>query len=183
VHELLDSIPFLPCFLTLSFAFVSVPFQQTNETTWERPKPPPTESDELPVGWVAIRHAATGQIFYQHEVTGEKRWTKPEKADDRSDIRAAAAGAASGKRKLESGETKSIDADTSADQKRSAGESRDALRARIEAGLDPLDPSQSGKRSGVSKLEEKMADSTASGALWQQRPYPAPGAVLKGKRK
>lgn len=171
--------------------------QHTNETTWERPKPPPSEDDELPVGWVAIRHAATGQIFYQHEVTGEKRWTKPERPDDRSDIptaggassstaAAAAGGGGSGKRKLEEGGgggAKSADADTSADQKRAAMESREALRARIEAGLDPLDPSQSGKRSGVSKLEEKMADSTASGALWQQRPYPAPGAVLRGQRK
>ena len=24
-----------------------------------------------------------------------------------------------------------------------------------------------------------MADSTASGPLWQQRPYPAPGKILK----
>lgn len=29
----------------------------------------------------------------------------------------------------------------------------------------------------------KMADSTASGPLWQQRPYPAPSEALKGKDK
>lgn len=28
-----------------------------------------------------------------------------------------------------------------------------------------------------------MADSTASGPLWQQRPYPAPSQVLKAKEK
>jgi len=28
-----------------------------------------------------------------------------------------------------------------------------------------------------------MADSTASGPLWQQRPYPAPGQALKGKER
>ena len=28
-----------------------------------------------------------------------------------------------------------------------------------------------------------MADSTASGPLWQQRPYPAPGQALKTKAK
>lgn len=28
-----------------------------------------------------------------------------------------------------------------------------------------------------------MADSTASGPLWQQRPYPAPGQALKSKEK
>ena len=26
-----------------------------------------------------------------------------------------------------------------------------------------------------------MADSTASGPLWQQRPYPAPGKILRGR--
>ena len=26
-----------------------------------------------------------------------------------------------------------------------------------------------------------MADSTASGPLWQQRPYPAPGTILRAK--
>lgn len=29
----------------------------------------------------------------------------------------------------------------------------------------------------------KMADSTASGPLWQQRPYPAPGQALKKEKK
>lgn len=28
---------------------------------------------------------------------------------------------------------------------------------------------------------DKAADSTASGPLWQQRPYPAPGVALKRK--
>lgn len=26
-----------------------------------------------------------------------------------------------------------------------------------------------------------MADSTASGPLWQQRPYPAPGTIMRAK--
>ena len=30
---------------------------------------------------------------------------------------------------------------------------------------------------------ERMADSTASGALWQQRPLPAPGQILKQQRR
>lgn len=35
------------------------------------------------------------------------------------------------------------------------------------------------KRGG--RGSDKMADSTASGPLWQQRPYPAPGTIMKSK--
>ena len=31
------------------------------------------------------------------------------------------------------------------------------------------------------RTSDKMADSTASGPLWQQRPYPAPGTILRAK--
>ena len=40
-----------------------------------------------------------------------------------------------------------------------------------------------GKWSTGMGKDGKMADSTASGPLWQQRPYPAPGMALKGKEK
>lgn len=30
-------------------------------------------------------------------------------------------------------------------------------------------------------MTDKMADSTASGPLWQQRPYPAPGTIMRSK--
>ena len=32
---------------------------------------------------------------------------------------------------------------------------------------------------GTNNAGERMADSTASGPLWQQRPYPAPGKILR----
>ena len=38
---------------------------------------------------------------------------------------------------------------------------------------------QGNKRGG--RTSDKMADSTASGPLWQQRPYPAPGTILRAK--
>lgn len=38
---------------------------------------------------------------------------------------------------------------------------------------------QGNKRGG--RTSDKMADSTASGPLWQQRPYPAPGTILRTK--
>ncbi|CAN0369263.1 unnamed protein product, partial [Hapterophycus canaliculatus] len=50
--------------------------------------------------------------------------------------------------------------------------------------IDPLDPTgkTGGKWSdGLVQVGERMADSTASGPLWQQRPYPAPGKILRGR--
>lgn len=56
--------------------------------------------------------------------------------------------------------------------------------------IDPMDPASYGEcgkgrwSSGLAN-EEKSADSTASGPLYQMRPYPSPGDVLRaqGKRK
>lgn len=42
---------------------------------------------------------------------------------------------------------------------------------------------QGGRWSSGKDISGKMADSTASGPLWQQRPYPAPGQALKSKDK
>lgn len=52
--------------------------------------------------------------------------------------------------------------------------------------IDPMDPlgQERGKNSdGTNNPGERMADSTASGPLFQQRPYPAPGSVLRGGDK
>lgn len=52
--------------------------------------------------------------------------------------------------------------------------------------VDPMDPTGAEAGAKVRSLGpngEKMADSTASGPLFQQRPYPAPGSVLRGQGK
>lgn len=56
--------------------------------------------------------------------------------------------------------------------------------------IDPMDPASygdcgKGRWSSGLATEEKSADSTASGPLYQMRPYPSPGDVLRaqGKRK
>lgn len=53
-------------------------------------------------------------------------------------------------------------------------------------GIDPMDPAAYGDdvpvgtwSTGINKDEKTGADVTASGPLFQQRPYPAPGAVLR----
>jgi hypothetical protein len=47
--------------------------------------------------------------------------------------------------------------------------------------IDPLDPMEG--KNPAKNPGERMADSTASGPLFQQRPYPAPGSVLRGEKK
>ena len=48
--------------------------------------------------------------------------------------------------------------------------------------IDPMDPTgEEGQKAsqGTNNMGERMADSTASGPLWQQRPYPAPGKIVR----
>mmetsp|Transcript_28952 Transcript_28952/g.63366 ORF Transcript_28952/g.63366 Transcript_28952/m.63366 type:complete len:87 (+) Transcript_28952:1-261(+) len=51
--------------------------------------------------------------------------------------------------------------------------------------MDPMDPSsysdapQGGWSIGLQGAQPRAADTTASGPLFQQRPYPSPGAVIK----
>ena len=47
--------------------------------------------------------------------------------------------------------------------------------------VDPLDPTFGHGRDAVHHKGERMADSTAGGALWEQRPLPVPSAVLRMK--
>ncbi|KAL3136817.1 hypothetical protein ABBQ38_005530 [Trebouxia sp. C0009 RCD-2024] len=61
---------------------------------------------------------------------------------------------------------------------------RPAKKARRDA-FDPMDPSsysdapQGGWSSGLAGAQPRAADTTATGPLFQQRPYPSPGAVLR----
>ncbi|KAK9837203.1 hypothetical protein WJX84_009090, partial [Apatococcus fuscideae] len=54
---------------------------------------------------------------------------------------------------------------------------------------DPMDPSSysdapKGKWStGLAGAQPRAADTTASGPLFQQRPYPSPGSVLRSNQK
>ena len=46
--------------------------------------------------------------------------------------------------------------------------------------LIQFEAQQGGNKRG-GRGTDKMADSTASGPLWQQRPYPAPGTIMRAK--
>ncbi|KAK9819918.1 hypothetical protein WJX72_003950 [[Myrmecia] bisecta] len=55
--------------------------------------------------------------------------------------------------------------------------------------LDPMDPAaysdapRGGWSTGLEGVQPRAADTTASGPLFQSRPYPAPGAVLRANQK
>lgn len=158
--------------------------KRTNETSWEFPvnlsgvntrnstekQSTISEESKLPPGWVEVVHSATLQKFYVHQGTGEKRWTKPTTESDQSDI------PNSNKSKITS------EADTKKSKGKYTAEQEAEKRRRLL--VDPLDPTGGmGKWVDGMNRDGKMADSTASGPLWQQRPYPAPGQALKGKEK
>lgn len=140
-------------------------------------KETPAANDEtLPPGWEKKFHPASKQYYYFHTATKERRWTKPETENDGSDIRAP-----------------DIEQSGGGGGQRSAQDRREERRRRKnkkgggeDDEVDPMDPTGNKKgkwTDGMINMGERMADSTASGPLWQQRPYPAPGQVLRGLAK
>lgn len=115
-------------------------------------------SAPLPPGWRAVEHLSSRQTYYVHCATGEQRWSLP------------------------TGSTSSTDIPTSKpehdDEAKPSPRSAPRKRQRE---VDPLDPGGGSGRwsDGLHHKGERMADSTATGPLWQQRPYPAPSEVLR----
>ncbi|CAM9283984.1 unnamed protein product, partial [Discosporangium mesarthrocarpum] len=180
--------------------------QARGETTWSRPsghssgaeglssrspspssssplKWPSTATGGLPEGWKRVDHAATGQTYFVHEGTGERSFTRPKEGG--------------GVRQGQELSGKPPGSGPTAETKGGSGGGlsspghRQPGRKRGRGGggvghapeeIDPLDPT--GKKGGrwsdgLVAVGERMADSTASGPLWQQRPYPAPGKILR----
>lgn len=146
--------------------------QSTDETTWEKPtsekesipSAKEAESRSLPSGWRSELHPATRQVFYVNTVTGERSGIHP---SEKKQEPTSSTSSSSGSKRAE----KEIIL-------------KDEKKRKISKDIDPLDPTGGkGKWSNGLNVGGKMADSTASGPLWQQRPYPAPGAILKNKPK
>ena len=130
------------------------------------PQAPLVLSAPLPPGWTAHTHAASRQIYYLKAGSDVKRWEPPTSAD--------AAGDGATKRPAPKPAAPLAYHPTMAAAERKKQERNKHM-------VDPLDPGgrKTGKWSdGMHHKGERMADSTASGPLWQQRPYPAPGKVL-----
>jgi len=162
----------------------------------------------LPLGWVEVPHPSTGQVVFERRdaATGEtivRRWTRPTKGDDGTDMHQALTqgdqgGGGGAPVKFSLGGSGGRKRSQAADNEGGGGDGKKKKKAKEEDGssrafawqksrkIDPMDPlgEEQGRNSaGTNNPGERMADSTASGPLWQQRPYPAPGSVLRGGKK
>lgn len=74
-------------------------------------------------------------------------------------------------------------------QAEQAARHRSRAEAREREGQDPMDPSsysdapRGGWTSGLEGFQPTAADTTASGPLFQSRPYPSPDSVLRQNQK
>ena len=174
------------------------------------PAAAPEAAAPLPAGWRRVLHAATGQTVYEHQETKERRWEPPtgEGGAGGAQPSAAAVGqllaapvkfslggiGAAAKRKVPAAASGGGGGGDGGDNgggvgsgKSSGGRGDDGKRVKFDwqksRKIDPMDPTgaEAGK-GGKGPDGERMADSTASGPLFQQRPYPAPGSVLRGQQ-
>jgi hypothetical protein len=138
----------------------------TNEVTWDRPVQVEVVNDysglntprvnDLPPNWIEKTHAATKQSFYQNTVTGKTSFTRPVTEVVSTIIPTATSSSTPQQITLSGNKVKLSDSNTV---------SNDSKRLRS---VDPLDPTR-GKGSGNGPQDGSMADSTATGPLWQQR--------------
>lgn len=158
---------------------------KTSETTWEKPfctsvpisnQINGTDTDTaggkllngeqsnevIPIGWKKVIHPATKQVYYVNELTGEKKSSFESNDQNKAAV------------------NKGDDANIVGEKKKSSSNSKQDIEKRRRIVVDPLDPTGGmGKWMDGLSGDGKMADSTASGPLWQQRPYPAPGSILR----
>ncbi|CAM9473589.1 unnamed protein product [Ectocarpus sp. 6 AP-2014] len=168
-------------------------------TTWVRPTGPASggsadggaasgggSTPGLPEGWKAVTHAATGQTHYVHEASGKRSFTLPgSEPPDASSSSGQRQRGREGRGGHAGGGGGGAASSARSSEGRNRGDSnRPKKKGRGSWEIDPLDPTgkTGGKWSdGLVQVGERMADSTASGPLWQQRPYPAPGKILRGR--
>ncbi|VDN04713.1 unnamed protein product [Thelazia callipaeda] len=91
---------------------------------------------------------------------------------------------------LDSDGSESFSASDSGEENTIELNDRDKLKRAKRKGIDPMDPAAYGDHvpvgtwnSGLHAHDKTGADVTASGPLFQQRPYPAPGVVLRKQQK
>eukprot|EP01029_Cantina_marsupialis_P027587 TRINITY_DN773060_c0_g1_i1.p1 TRINITY_DN773060_c0_g1~~TRINITY_DN773060_c0_g1_i1.p1 ORF type:complete len:322 (-),score=99.29 TRINITY_DN773060_c0_g1_i1:213-1178(-) len=187
--------------------------KESGKTQWAKPAkerksssfdPPETMSDEmkkkleskgivssvsaLPPGWKAVKDPKSKRTYYWNKTTNKTTWTRPEaKLEATKKLMEKNRNKPIAKKGMRPGDTtESLKIRSSMPRTVSKTVSRKRKRNPKDSdGADPLDPTGSGGKwsDGLFMDGEKAADSTAAGPLWQQRPYPAPGAILKHRKK
>ena len=149
--------------------------------------------ENLPKGWKKTKHPASGQFYYLNEITKVKRWTRPEEENDISDIANRKTNdkndndhnndTTTTKRTDKNQKCLNVNNKSNIIHNNDHGRNHDKSKKRKERDIDPLDPTngRGEKKGGANTTGDIMADSTATGSLFQQRPYPAPGSILRVK--
>ncbi|KAG7477491.1 hypothetical protein MATL_G00070250 [Megalops atlanticus] len=156
-----------------------------------------TRAENLPPNWYKVFDPACGLPYYWNMETDLVSWLSPNdpgavitKAAKR--MRAAEAGEDRGERQYEKPE-RERDRDEVRERRLQRREDSAPYgkakrgRERKDEEMDPMDPSAYSDAprgtwsTGLPKRNEAKtgADTTAAGPLFQQRPYPSPGAVLR----
>lgn len=173
--------------------------EKTEENEPEKKKK--FKDQPLPPGWFKVPDPGSGQAYFWNVHTNQVAWRHP------NDPRAEITYPASWQQKKESKESKSTD-DGKEDKSKSkvkTGKHPSLVKAQRQKeknapyrknkkdddALDPMDPasySDVGRGSWSTGLKEDSevktgVDTTASGPLFQQRPYPSPGDVLRRNKK
>eukprot|EP00198_Chlamydomonas_reinhardtii_P007647 XP_001696984.1 predicted protein [Chlamydomonas reinhardtii] len=163
------------------------PPRPPGERLWLRP------IKSLPRGWAFGTCPATGVTYYYNPRTGERTWSKPVQQDflPSPSFIGAKAGYVFKKGPQGDGDggARKSRLEAIAEEQRRRNEARGKVpkNKKVDDELDPMDPAaySDAPRGGWSTGLEGIAaaDSTAGGPLWQSRPYPAPGSVLRSNKK
>jgi hypothetical protein len=179
---------------------------ETQETSWTRPEykapEPPKPISNLPEGWIEKIHPATNQKYYFHPATGKSSSELPSVAPKTETMKSSSKPSSV---PLIAANPIKNDFQNSKMKGKTINEHSDeaAGRKKRTFDLDMLDPSTAKvffilllffllslfnfffsfisiffSQKVKSSNDERMADSTAGGSLWQQRPYPAPSSAV-----
>ncbi|XP_024518714.1 uncharacterized protein LOC112341923 isoform X1 [Selaginella moellendorffii] len=172
--------------------------ESTGESRWERPPPEEESVERLPPDWQTAIDPGSGQTYYFNVRTNESSWERP---------KAPATAVAPIKMKKCTGCggwgvglvqawnycnhcTRVLNITVPLHKMTPTNETpkQRQVKNRKKRGaedLDPMDPSaysdapRGGWGIGLKGVQPRAADTTATGPLFQQRPYPSPGAVLR----
>ncbi|VDP19169.1 unnamed protein product [Heligmosomoides polygyrus] len=159
----------------------------------------------LPEPWVEVYDAGIARHYYWNQDTDEVCWVSPRHPiavigeaapklarELKERIEGASVTDAQVRLYHNSDDSDGGDRDEDSDEDAANIEEmneRDKLRRARRKGIDPMDPAAYGDvpvgkwSSGLHAHDKTGADVTAGGPLFQQRPYPAPGAILRQQRK
>ena len=145
--------------------------KHTNDTSWKKPEFNKDPDYSVSAEWKSHIHPATGQKYYVHVKTGERKTTIP--SDEETSLASLVTTAASKPtatttssshvRSDSDGSSSQIQTQSSRQKQQNA-----TMQKKRKADVDPMDV-LGNVAPGVSGATDKMADSTAGGALWQQR--------------